>query len=627
MDSEDWKFVVGIVFLGTLVAAVTFIGIFAIPIGIGAGIFYYFYKAANPPQPITVPNVKTCELGDYLGRVNIELEGDLLPDIAIGFWRYEDFTPPDPPEVETAIAMGRYKDQLAEYERMANSKDFADEVISFLKPFEAPEDGHFSGYRSITPLEIDKLSHRLSRHEKYFKKISDAINNNYMSLEYDPANYKGFLGDYLSNTPLDRLVYRPISVSIDKPLEHVHILGSSGSGKSHMIEHIISKYLEEDCCIVVIDSQSNLIEKLSKLDIPDDELCWITPKNKLALNLFDVDYKNIKDDDALVNNTSSLLEFVLEGLMDTPLTPRQRNLFQYSAQLLITIPGANILSLMDLLDGQGDFSRYIEKSDPVLKRFFEVDFPSKTYKEVKGELRYRLDTLLRNRTFRKIFSAEENRLNMYKEMSEKQLVLMDTSQHLLAESSSILGRLYIAMILQASYRRVADKQPHKPVYLIVDEAHEYFNQKLEQMLAQARKSGIGVFLAHQDLSQTDKSKITGSVMVNTATKFVHTRYKGDATKMAGSMKSTPDDILNQDEHHFLMFQSSTGPVSVKADSDPLGEFSRIDDLAARKQKMDILYGPQEQEEVDAFSSTVDVTDLNSDAEKKDKNTVDESGEW
>jgi hypothetical protein len=614
--NSDVQSFVGLLALALILALVMLAGLMAIPVGIGGAIFYGYWYYKNSPKAKEEQAQKiTQEMYDRAitfappdrdaleGAFEQVFDDKMVAEVGLELFDMEDFTPPPkPPPYANNIEGARYRDQLTAYIANAHDKevfnDFLQEIGSILRPFVRTHtgDGMFTTFVTRSAGEIERLIVSFYGEDRFFRTLRRKLDANYAEQKDKyPTDYTGnnLCWDYLKNTPLLFLEFKQSYVDIEDPMEHVHILGGSGSGKTILLSYIIAEKLKEDCCIIVIDSQTQLIDQLARLDYPPEELGWITPKHSLAINLFDVNFDEIKDDEALMNNTISLLEYVLEGLMNTPLTPRQRNLFQYATQLLITIEGANVLSLMQLLEDHGPFDSYIEKCDGTIKRFFLKDFGSKTYKQPREELRYRLDTLLRNRTFRRIFSARENRLDMYTQMDKARLMLMDTNQHLLADGSGILGRLYIAMLLQASYKRVADGRPHKPVYLFVDEAHEYFDHKLEQMLVQARKAGIGVFLSHQNLSQTDKSGITGTVMVNTATKFVHTPYRKDAAAMASSMRTTPEEVLNLSKYDFMMFQPSTGATPVSAPSNPLNSLPKSDDFHERRVIMETYFGPND----------------------------------
>ena len=166
---------------------------------------------------------------------------------------------------------------------------------------------------------------------------------------------------------------------------HTYLLGSSGSGKTNLIENIVAHDLasDEDCCVVVIDSQTQLTEKLARLDIPGTT--YITPQHELALNLFDVGYADMKgrgiEGETLINKTVGLLSFVMEGMMGAEFTNPQKTIFQYVIQLVISIPGANIFTFMEILaeGGEEQHRLAIDALDPNLQRFFtEDDLPPET---------------------------------------------------------------------------------------------------------------------------------------------------------------------------------------------------------------------------------------------------------
>ena len=63
----------------------------------------------------------------------------------------------------------------------------------------------------------------------------------------------------------------PFSIPKKVAYEHTHILGGTGHGKTQLLQHLIYADLEraqhERRSIVVIDSQGDLIRKLSQLKL------------------------------------------------------------------------------------------------------------------------------------------------------------------------------------------------------------------------------------------------------------------------------------------------------------------------------------------------------------------------
>lgn len=264
---------------------------------------------------------------------------------------------------------------------------------------------------------------------------------------------------------------------------------------------------------------------------------------------------------------------------------------------MISVKGGNIYTFMDALaeDGHVKYADEISKLDDNLRRFFEVDYPSPEYKRTREAIRRRIDSLLLNPTFRRLFSATENKVDMFEELASQKLILIDTNKPMLDEApSAFFGRLFIALILRASYRRFVDGHSTRPVYLIVDEAHEYFDRSISDMLEQARKANIGLIVAHQSISQARGAKggsnITDPLMVNTATKLIWTTFREDATKFAGSMQIKADDILALPQFTFGMYSRKGGFAPIRGVPDALADFPRREDKGELQGLMEEKYG-------------------------------------
>jgi hypothetical protein len=73
----------------------------------------------------------------------------------------------------------------------------------------------------------------------------------------------------------------------------------------------------------------------------------------------------------------------------------------------------------------------------------------------------------------------------------------------------------------------------------VDEAQDYFDTGLEQLLNQARKYKVGLILAHQNLSQFEP-RLQAAVMASTAVKLAGGVSAKDASVIAREMGCAPE---------------------------------------------------------------------------------------
>ncbi|PLX32677.1 MAG: hypothetical protein C0605_17635 [Hyphomicrobiales bacterium] len=622
------------VFIAGAVVLIFLVGFIIIPAAIaGGGVLYYLNNHYWPKmkeeekqdrtralyqQALSCVQTKT-DLRRRLQQAGIT--DDTLLWVASQLYDMEGLTPPDePPVVANTIEAARYRDKLSKYIESAQPnhyREFSNEVVDILANEQATGEGIFHSKSLRTPEDIEDLIIRFYDTEDCFKELRRRLDRNYNEQKgILPTKYKGdnCQWDYLKDTPLLKMEYVERRVSLTNRTRHTHILGASGSGKSVLIEYIISRDLtgDEDNCVVLIDSQVQLIPKLADVRLNTDDVTFVNPSWNLALNLFDVGYQEMKnagiEGERLINTTVDLLGFVLEGMMGTELSDQQKTVFQYAIQLVISIPGGNIFTFFDILakDGHLKYGAQIKEFDENTQAFFINDFGSKEYKISRDAIRRRLQSMLRNPTFRRLFSATENKIDMYEELQDRRLILIDTNMPMLGrDASAFFGRLFIALIVQASHRRFDNRdKTFKPVYLFVDEAHEYFDAKISEILEQARKSNIGLTVAHQSISQA--KEILDPLMVNTATKMVSTGYKKDAQRMAESMRTSAEAILSLPQYSFGMTARGLPFTQIRAVPDPLSNLPKRYEKYELQEVTEARYGVTSEAERSETDTEVEI---------------------
>ena len=616
---------IGLALILSVVAVVAMVAsMVLVPVGMaGAGVLYYLYNIHLPQKRQKAAQQRTAALfkqaeglspsWSHLQESLVEagIFSSQLHQIAKALYKQEGLHPPVlPPVGDDEIKLARYQDKLERFINAAQPDHYAEfekQLIWILAEYEPDTDDKQQMFRSERPRsrpEIDRLIQRFINDDGLFKPLVTQLNQNYFDEnEVMPSACKqeDYAWRYLKDTPLLPLSDVDEMIGLSDRMYHTYLLGSSGSGKTNLIENIIAHDLrsEEDCCVVVIDSQTQLTEKLASLDIKDTT--YITPKFDLALNLFDVGYEDMKgrgiEGETLINKTVGLLSFVMESMMGAEFTNPQKTIFQYAIQLVISIQGGNIFTFMDILadNGHKKYAKEIGQLDANMQRFFTEDFAAPDYKRTREAIRRRLDSLLLNPTFRRLFSATENKIDMFEELTKQKLIVIDTNKPMLDDTASaFFGRLFIAMIVRASYMRFQPGKFMRPVYLIVDEAHEYFDRSISDMLEQARKANIGLVVSHQSISQSRGNKGGGNIadplMVNTATKIIWTAFREDAAKFAGSMQIKPEDILNLPQFTFGMFTRKRGFTPIRGVPNALAGFPQREDKTELRKLMEERYG-------------------------------------
>lgn len=370
---------------------------------------------------------------------------------------------------------------------------------------------------------------------------------------------------YLRGTPLETLLEIPVPFKVPEHVrfEHCHIIGGTGHGKTQLLQRMIysdlvaSQYDRRS--VVVIDSQGDLIRKLSNLELFSpyvggglgERLVLIDPSDverPAALNLFDAHLNRIRayspaDRERVLNGVVELYETFFDALLGAELTQRQNVVFRYIARLMLTIPEATIDTLMRLMEDGRPFKSYMEKLEGSAKRFFETEFFSPSFTATKSQILKRLWGVLSTPAFERMFAQKENKLDLFEAMNEGKIILVNTAKDLLKEEGSqLFGRFFIAMLSQAALERSTIPEAKRtPTFVYVDEAHEYFDDRIETILNQARKYKVGLTLAHQNLDQLSP-RLRSALLTNTSMKCVGGVSAKDAHTLSDELHTTAEFI-------------------------------------------------------------------------------------
>jgi hypothetical protein len=398
------------------------------------------------------------------------------------------------------------------------------------------------------------------RHEGSGKLIMPTRNAN-QSPEY-------LVQAYLQGTPFYRFFESPLPFAIPFParFEHTHIVGGTGHGKTQLLQflinHDLTRALEDGRSVVVMDSQGDLIRTISRLGCfspaaPEslaDRFVLVDPNDVLhpvSLNMFDFNRDRLGgfaavDREKVLNATIEIYEYFFGALLGAELTQRQGLIFKYLARLLLEIPNATIHTLRELMEDGERFRPYMEGLTGTARSFFLTRFFDRSFNETKKQVLTRLWGVLSNASLERMFSHPKNKVDIFELLNSGKIILINTAKDLLGqEGSAIFGRFFIALIAQAAVQRVT-VPPHerKPAFVYIDEAEDYFDDNISHLLTQARKYRIGLLFAHQNLGQLS-AQLLASVLANTSIKFAGGVSAKDARTLDAELRCDAEFLLAQ----------------------------------------------------------------------------------
>lgn len=406
--------------------------------------------------------------------------------------------------------------------------------------------------------------------EKPRKPLVEADNSDLPPVELAEA--------YLRETPFLDLFRCPVPFGIPAKtrFEHQWIVAPPGAGKSTLLQYLILRDLDlvasDQASIVVMESNRDLIKAIEGLKVfapgerLDGKLVVIDAEDvewPVALNLFDVGIGEMHsyspaEHEGFRNAVLALYDYIFSALLSAEMTSRQNTLFHFTIELLLTIPSATMDTLIDLMQpgGLATFKEHLSKLDPDARRFFELKFNSKEFDRTKEQVVDRLFAVKRIRTLSRMFSAPKSKFDFFTEMSAGKVILINVPQSLLQEDGvEIVGRFFISMILLAAHKRqLLPKGQRLPCFVYIDECQDFIKRdpKIPVILDQARKLNVGLVLAHQRLQQM-QPHVLDALYGATAIKFASKISDAAAHALARDMRTTPDFILNQPQHHFAAY--------------------------------------------------------------------------
>lgn len=178
-------------------------------------------------------------------------------------------------------------------------------------------------------------------------------------------------------------------------------------------------------------------------------------------------------------------------------------------------------------------------NDEYLTQFWTVEFKIMRKQSVISILT-RLDTFLRPKLVRNMM-AQKGGIDIREAMNGGKILLIKLAQGSrfrcfgTGQNAYLLGSLITTKIHQAALsRQELSHDKRTPFFLYIDEFQNFVTPSMEQLLSGARKFGVGMILAHQNLRQlqTQDRNVAQSVLANAGIRVCFRVDDADAKVLA-----------------------------------------------------------------------------------------------
>lgn len=324
-----------------------------------------------------------------------------------------------------------------------------------------------------------------------------------------------------------------VTLSTEHRLRHMHLIGATGTGKSSLLLKLIVQDIKEGNGIAVLDPHGDLIDNIIK-HIPNERLrdvVLVDPSDSeypIGLNLLSA----YSDSEKIVLSSDLVALFrrfaTSWGDQMTSVLANAIN------AILESDKGGTLIDLRRFLVETSFRNKFLESvSDPNILYYWKNEFPM-LRKNTISPILTRLDTFLRPKVIRNMMAQKEG-LDFGSIMKEQKVLLVKLSQGLIGEENSyLLGTLFVAKLHQAAQgRQSLSPSERKPFYSYIDEFQNFITPSMSSILSGARKYGLGLVLAHQDLDQLSRkdSELASSVLSNPSVRVCFRCGDKDASKL------------------------------------------------------------------------------------------------
>ncbi len=383
------------------------------------------------------------------------------------------------------------------------------------------------------------------------------------NLPINDCNYIGY------TTYRNKTIKFGIANEGDDRLRHMYLIGKSGTGKSTLLESMISQDIANGAGVGVLDPHGETIDRVMER-IPDhrvNDVIYFDPsdtEHPMGLNMLEM------EDSSQKNLMASGLVAAIKQHFDYSWGPRLEYLLNYAILTLLEVPGTTMLGITRLME-DANYQKYIlhQVKDPMVIKFWEKEF-----KEMKGNqklvteaiapIQNKVNRFLASTTIRNILGQKKSTLDIWSALNNGKILLMNLSKGKIgSDNANLLGALLVSRIqFYALQRAKIPYEDRRPFYLYVDEFQNFATGSFEEILSESRKYKLGLYLTHQFTGQLPE-ELLKAVFGNVGTIATFSLGAQDAKALALEFAPyfTEEDIISLERFYVYIKLMINGMTS------------------------------------------------------------------
>ncbi len=319
-------------------------------------------------------------------------------------------------------------------------------------------------------------------------------------------------------------------------LQHIYVIGKSGTGKSTLLLNMALSDIGRGNGLCVIDPHGDIAQGIVK-HIPEgrkQDLIYFNAteeRKPIAFNPL----KGIHP--KYHHLVASGLVSTFKKIWSESWGPRMEYILRFTLLALLCMPDATLLDIQPLLTDTAFRNRALAYcTDEHILSFWNNEFERyspKVRQEIISPILNKTGLFITSDPLRRIVGQKTNSFRLQQVLDTGKILIVNLSKGQIGEdASSLLGAMIINSIqLAALHRASMPEHTRRPFYLYIDECHSFVTLAFATILAEARKYGLSLFLAHQYIEQLDE-RVRAAIFGNVGSMITFRVGANDAESLA-----------------------------------------------------------------------------------------------
>lgn len=299
---------------------------------------------------------------------------------------------------------------------------------------------------------------------------------------------------------------------------HVYLIGKTGVVKSTLLRSMLMQQIARGRGCGLIDPHGDLAASIRNVAQTRNDVVYL-----------DVPGRGDWRFNPLSGVPESKRPLAAAGVVDTfkklwksDWGPRLEHVLRNAVFTLLSLPGGHLGHLSRLLVDESFRNKAVEHvTDAEVRRFWLSEFARYSQSarlQVASPILNKVAAFLTDPRIRRVLSSTESTVNLRRVIDAGQVLIVNLSKGELGEGpSALLGSLLVSSLsLAALSRAELEFGRRRDFVLFLDEFQTFSTLAHATLLAEVRKYGFAVVLAHQYLSQLDAG-VRDAVLGNVGT--------------------------------------------------------------------------------------------------------------